>query len=468
MIRLTFTLRRVATALLCTLAHVAAAQSPSATVSFEYDNLGNLVKTTDGLQHITTYAYDALSRRTNSTDHASGVTRYTYDALDQLTSVTDARGIVTAYTIDGLGNLRQTVSGDTGTTSNGYDEAGNLTSRTDAKQQTTTYQYDALNRLTLITHADATTVIYQYDQGPNAIGRLSQITDSSGSIQYGYDLHGRVTTESRFIAGASHVTSYRYDAAGRLSGMTYPTGLVLEYGRDGAGRISQINRVVANVAAPLLQAVAYQPFGPVASVTFGNGSTQARSYDLDGRLASYALSAQTMAVSYDAANRITAIGDAANAATGNTYGYDVLDRLTSQITPTASHGYAYDAVGNRTQKSTNGAAVGFGYNGSGNRLTQVGAQAIATDPNGSITSKGNATFNYDVRGRMVSANTAIGLVQYTVNSLGQRVRKVTPTDTTVFHYDGAGKLIAETVTTGGTSKHQEYVYLGDMPVAVIK
>ena len=453
---------------LCALASIAGAQSPSATVSFDYDNAGNLTKTTDGLQHTTTYGYDALSRRTSATDQATGVTRYTYDALDQLTSVTDARQILTVYTIDGLGNLTQTASGDTGATINTYDEAGNLTSRTDARQQKTTYQYDALDRLTLVTYADNATVVYTYDQGPNAIGRLSRITDSSGSVQYSYDPHGHVTEETRVIGGASHVTAYRYDTAGRLSGMSYPTGLVLEYGRDGAGRINQISTMAGGVATPLLQAVTYQPFGPVADVTFGNGQTQKRNYDLDGRLAGYSLSAHTMAIGYDAANRITAIGNSSAPATGTTYGYDVLDRLTSAIAPTISHGYDYDAVGNRTQKTVNGAPTAYAYTGTGNRLTQAGAQAVATDPNGSITSKGNATFNYDARGRMVSANTAIGVVQYTINSLGQRVRKVTPNDTTVFHYDAGGKLIAETTTTGTVTSTQQYVFLGEMPVAVVK
>ena len=41
-----------------------------------------------------------------------------------------------------------------------------------------------------------------------------------------------------------------------------------------------------------------------------------------------------MAISYDAASRITAIGDATNPAAAHTYGYDELDRLTSVVTPT--------------------------------------------------------------------------------------------------------------------------------------
>ena len=65
---------------------------------------------------------------------------------------------------------------------------------------------------------------------------------------------------------------------------------------------------------------------------------------------------------------------------------------------------------------------------------------------------------------MVSATTAIGLVQYQINGLGQRVQKTTPTETTVFHYGMEGRLIGE--RTGTAQKN--YVYLGDMPVAVLK
>jgi hypothetical protein len=44
------------------------------------------------------------------------------------------------------------------------------------------------------------------------------------------------------------------------------------------------------------------------------------------------------------------------------------------------------------------------------------------------------------------------------------VQKITPTETTVFHYDRSGKLIAE----GTGSTLTEYVYLDDIPVAVLK
>lgn len=175
-----------------------------------------------------------------------------------------------------------------------------------------------------------------------------------------------------------------------------------------------------------------------------------------------------MAIGCDAARRITSIAEQGNAAIGNTYGYDVVDRLTNVITPTLGQTYAYDAVGNRTQKVNNSASTALTYAAGSNRLATVGGQNIATDLNGSITNKGNATFNYDARGRMVSAATLIGLVHYTINSFGQRVRKVTPSETTVFHYDADGKLIAETTTGASGTRTQDYVYLGSKPVAVLK
>lgn len=469
MMRHTFMMRSVAAAALSLACGVACAQVQDTTTTFEYDIAGNLTKVTAPLNHVTLFGYDALSRRTSATDATgTGTTRYEYDPLDQLIQVTDARAVVTKYTVDGLGNLTQTTSGDTGATINTYDEAGNLASSTDAKLQKTTYKYDVLDRLTLVTYSDASTLAFLYDQGANGLGRLSRITDASGAIEYGYDLHGRVTKETRTVDATPYATLYHYDNMGRLSGMTYPSGRTIDYARDTLGRISQISSTLGTTVLPIVTQVSYQPFGPVQSVGFANGQTQARSYDLDGRLASFSLATQTMAVAYDAASRITGIADAANVSNGQTYGYDALDRLTNVATPTAAQNYGYDKVGNRTLKVNNGATTAYDYAGPGNRLTQVGAQAIVMDANGSITNKGSASFNYDARGRMLSANTAIGLVTYTINSLGQRVRKVTPTETTVFHYDMSGKLIAETTTTGASTKTQEYVFLGDMPVAVLK
>lgn len=461
--------RPLCAALLCALGLPSHAQTTLPATSYQYDANGNVTKITDGLGKATTNTYDALDRLVKVTDPANGVTQYGYDALDQLVKVTDPRNLSTTYAVDGLGNQNSLTSPDTGVTKRTFDAAGNVLTSTDAKNQVTTYQYDLLKRVTQITYHDGTTIGYTYDQGANALGRLSRITETGGSIEYRYDIQGRVVMEVRTIGAKSYTTEYQYDSAGRLTKMVYPGGRSVDYVRDAVGRVSQVNTTQNGVTQAVITNVTYQPFGPAQTIVFGNGQADSRSYDTAGRITGYTLNGQAKTLSFDAANRITAIADQATPAINANYGYDLLDRLTSFQQPngTASISYVYDAVGNRTSQTNGGAVTNYTYATTNNRLTQLsGAKAasIATDANGSITNNGANQFTYDARGRMVSANTSLGQVSYRINALGQRVQKITPNETTVFHYDQSGKLIAENTGTSTT----EYIYLGDMPVAVLR
>jgi YD repeat-containing protein len=88
------------------------------------------------------------------------------------------------------------------------------------------------------------------------------------------------------------------------------------------------------------------------------------------------------------------------------------------------------------------------------------------DANGSTTADAINQYTYDARGRLAQANTGSGLVQYKVNALGQRIRKTATQGDTVYHYDSQGRLIAESSSSGMVQT--EYIYLGDIPVAVLK
>jgi len=67
---------------------------------------------------------------------------------------------------------------------------------------------------------------------------------------------------------------------------------------------------------------------------------------------------------------------------------------------------------------------------------------------------------------MVQSVGALGTTAYQVNALGQRVRKTGAADDRVFHYDTKGRLIAESDPDGKTRR--EYIWLGDIPLAVIQ
>ena len=447
------------------------------TTEYAYDDQGNVVSVKDPLNHVTANQYDALNRLKQVTDPNLGVTQYAYNGLDALTQVIDPRSLVTGYTVDGLGNLTQQSSPDTGTTVNTYDTAGNLLTQTDAKGQVTTYAYDALNRVTLITFNDGSKQSYGYDQGANGIGRPTSIAETSPASQvtrqiaYAYDLHGRVTAETRTVNGVQYVLGYSYDSAGRLTGMTYPSGRSVAYTFDALGRVSQVNTTKGTATQIVVQNVAYHPFGGAKGYTLGNGQAYSRGIDLDGRIASYTLGAQSFGIGYDAASRIQFISDFANSANTNNYDYDSLDRLTSAVTPSTPYAYNYDAVGNRMSRAAGSSTDTYAYSSSSNRIASITPssgplRSFVFDANGSTTADGNNTYAYDTRGRMVQATSSLGATTYQVNALGQRIRKTNSLGDTAFHYDTRGRLIAETDPAGAVKR--EYLYLGDIPVGVVQ
>jgi YD repeat-containing protein len=452
---------------------------------YGYDSQGNLTSVTDPLGHVTTNVYDALNRLKQVIDPAAsgpsagGSTQYAYDGLDQLTRVTDPRGLATGYTIDGLGNLTRLSSPDTGVSSSGFDAAGNLTSQLDPRGVSTSFTYDALNRLTAATYTPPAgssiapvAIAYTYDQGVFGLGRLTGMSDPSGSTAYSYDAHGRLTQDARTIGGVTHVISYGYDVTGRLTHIVYPSGRTIDYTLDALGRINQIDTSYQGTTQTAVSSVTYQPFGPVKSFTYGNALAERRTFDLDGRMASYSLGSINRDVSYDDASRITAFRHyiPANPALDQDFGYDNLNRLTSWSAASTSQSFNYDAIGNRTSQTIGAISYPYTYSAVSNQLTAVAgpsANSFQYDAAGNIQAATQKTFSYDARHRLIQASFGTKSASYGVNALGQRVTKTPGSGVaTVYHYDSAGHLIAESDAQGNVQT--EYIYLGDIPVAVIQ
>jgi RHS repeat-associated protein len=461
------------------LLQVPVAYAVSPVTQYEYDATGNRTKVIDPLNRSTVQAYDALNRTKQITDPASGITQYGFNAINQLISVTDPRSLTTSYTFNALGDLLTQASPDTGTTQSVYDSAGNLTSRTNAKGQLTTYNYDALNRLTQISYADGQVTQYGYDQGTNGQGRLTSITHNYPSghhfagtltLSYSYDSRGRILSETRTLPSSSTPMGlvYAYDAAGRLSTMTYPSGRVTTYQYDAAGNLLALGTAALGGSSQTIAAnMSYRPFGPHQSHVWGNGTAYTKSFDAEGRLASYPLGASNIVLGYDAASNITSKTDASNAALNQGYGYDALDRLTQQTESSTSHSWGYDSVGNRTSQTVGVSSTTYQYGALNNRLIQVGSQAITSDANGAITQDGTNTYTYDARERLVSTQNAAGTTYYLIDPLGRRLVKNNAAQsipTTQYLYDTMGHLVVEMTGAGVTL--QEHFWGNDTPLAV--
>jgi len=173
----------------------------------------------------------------------------------------------------------------------------------------------------------------------------------------------------------------------------------------------------------------------------------------------------TLAYTFDNANRITGISDSSNSALTWTYGYDVLDRLTSASTTANSYGWTYDANGNRTAQTTTGATT-FNVSTTSNRLTSTSgtlARTYSYDADGHTGGYGSLTFSYNNRGRMSS--TSGSSTSYLYNAIGQMYEKSGSGGTEYLMYDEAAHLIGEYNSSGGLI--EETVWLGDIPVAVL-
>lgn len=440
---------------------IAAAGTAAVTTTFSYDANSNQTGINEPLSRNTVQVFDELNRLKQVTDPLSGITKYGYSAFGQLSSVTDPRNKVTTYTYNGLGDLKQQVSPNTGTTNNTYDSGGNLQTSTDARSKTATYTHDALNRVTSLTYPDQT-IGYTYDSGTNQIGRLTQVTDASGSTGWSYDTHGRVLSRQQSM-GVTKTVGHAYDSTGHLQTVTLPSGNTIAYGyTDG-----KITSLTLNGSTTILSNVLHQPFGPTRGWTWGNSTIAVREYDADGKITDIE-SAGLKSYGYDDAFRITGITDAANSSLSQSYGYDLLDRLTSATGTGLNQGWAYDANSNRLTQSGSAAST-YTVSGTSNRLSSISGALTRTysyDNAGNTTGDGTATFTYNDAGRLVSATKAGVTATYALNALEQRVMKTTGGSSRYFVYDEAGQLVGEYDNAG--SLIQETVWLGDIPVATLR
>lgn len=454
---------------------------------FTYDANGNHQTVTDALSRVTDNDYDPLNRLTRTLQDIGGIqaeTKFEYDALDHLTQVTDPKGLDTTYQYNGLGDLTQLASPDTGTTSYTYDSAGNRQTQTDARGITSTYSYDALNRLTGIAYPTTSlNVGYVYDTANTvctagetfALGRLTQMTDSSGHTQYCYDRFGNLVRKVQTTNGHSFELRYAYTKAGQLQSVIYPDGAIVDYVRDGQGRITEVGATPAvGVREVLLHQAMYHPFGPVAGWTYGNGRTMARPLNQNYQptaILDNTTGGLSLGYTFDAVGNLSQLSNGDQSAILANYGYDTLNRLTDVMdgpTNTVLEHYGYDATGNRTGLTNAGGTANYVYPTTNHRLTQVGATARSYDNAGNTIQIGGTAkeFVYNDAGRMSQVKASgTPTMNYQLNGRGEQVRKYLNTSNTYTVYDEAGRWIGDYDNSGNAL--QQAIWLDDLPVGLL-
>ena len=270
-----------------------------------------------------------------------------------------------------LGRRLSETSPDRGSLSYRYDLANNLIEMTDGRGIVTTYTYDVLERMIekSFPTSPSENVRYVYDSCSFGIGRLCEVEDESGSSAYQYDAYGNISQMSKTELGQSYSTGYEYDDGDRPIRISYPSGRVIDLQRDGIRRIRAITATVNGRQQPIISGLQYRGDHRMTQRSFGNGLTESRRYDLQGRLLSQTLNGQpsggggvqapsidSRSYAYDANGNL--LSRSGSAQTG-TYAYDRLDRLISDAVNAAAPSpsksqYQYDLNHNRQSKTHTG------------------------------------------------------------------------------------------------------------------
>jgi RHS repeat-associated protein len=448
----------------------------SQSTAFTYDKNSNVLTITDPLSHVTTQTFDQLNRLSTFKDAETDLSSIKYDSHSRPLTVTDPRGRQTTTVYDGFGDKIQQNSPDSLKTIYYYDADYNLTGRNQSGINYSSATYDALDRLLTRTYTGDSTlnVSITYDQAGHGdgIGRLTSVTDQPGSLSRSYDARGNIITDARTIASQLYSTGYTYESAGRLSSITYASsGWLVSYTRDSAGQITTVTDTQpGHGAVNLATSVTHLPFGPVASLTWGNGVTDARTFDLDYRMTSITdhgtANIQYLSYGYDADNNVTSITDHVTPADNQTFHYDLLSRISFASGPYGSvSSITFDSNSNRKAYG----ATTYTIPGLSNRMSKVGTSSISYISTGNISAIGTATMTYNQANQLATVvNGTTNTYYYDVFGNRSKIKVTGNLPFRVNVYDLSGKLLNETTSVSNVSTETDTVYLDDMPLSVIQ
>jgi RHS repeat-associated protein len=448
-----------------------------------YDKKGNPVSLTDGNDNTTVQGFDALDRMQVQLGPLGHSVVRDYDDQGRVSSVTDPRGLLTSYQYDGLGNLVSQYSPDTGSQVYTYDEAGNRISAVVANGVSIRYDYDALNRVTFIDYEDDShDISLTYDVGDYSVGRLSSISEAGSDTHFAYDYLGNVRDVTVSRGSIDYQVAYQRDASQRLLALTYPSGIKVIYSRDAGGEIRDVALERDGTVSSLALGIDQLAFGPLSGMHYGNGIELSRVFDLD-----YQIVEQSHASLVDDIYQYDANGNITDRS-GNSFAYDELNRLMSAELAAGDITYSYDETGNRTSYNIRRSTDVYEYDADSNHLMRTSEWEFEYDANGNQVGRwqrdgsgDGLAYTYDQHNRMVAVRRletvtsgkgkhriteqVETLVSYDYNAFGQRVSKTSNGVLTNYVYGINGKLIAE--SDGRGDPIRDYVYLEDMPLAVV-
>jgi RHS repeat-associated protein len=418
------------------------------TVTFDYDNLDRLTRVTypdatttelsyarldlvtyqDRLGHKSTYEYDAKGRLENSTDPLGRKTWLEWCGCGHLEAIIDPMGRMTHWQRDVQGRVIAKEFADGSRVNYEYEKSTSRLKRIrDEQNQITEFTYDVAGSLTAQLHRNALKptpdVKYTYDPD---FPRMTSMVDGEGTTYFQY-----VPIGNSPVLGAGQLASvngpwgndevvYSYDATGRITSRAI-NGVATRMTLDAANRMTRITNALGvfdltwDGGSDRLVGETYPngqrsefAYGPVlqdnrlARITHflpGGAKLSEFTYDHDaaGEITRWTQMQQgnskTWTPSYDAANRLTGLAEAA----GNN--------------PVKNMVWNYDNADNRLLEQIDSKKYEFGYN-SLNQLANVGTNVAVS----------GESYEWDAEHRLVAIIRGSRRVEMSYDGMGHRTR----------------------------------------------
>ncbi|HEV2342780.1 MAG TPA: Ig-like domain-containing protein [Actinocrinis sp.] len=390
---------------------------------------------------------------------------YTYNAAGQLTAVTDP---VTTVHYD-------------------YDpSSGQLLGSSDANNQPiSTITYGPDGRVATVAQGGDPPITVT----ANAATRTQTVADPNGKLTTTelFDADGNLAERDQASGGKTLKTTYTYDASGRPTSTTGPTGAIVSttydespgptngqilsdtdgdgrtitysaytrFGRPGEelnpdGSVAQVVTYDPTTGRPLTDDVpglapttyTYNPDGTLASAKDPAGRTTQYTYDANGNLAT-----QTDAAGHTirTTENSTGLAVAQTDASGHEsdYAYDGNGNLTSVTAATthATETATYNGFNKPlTVTDQDGKTTTYAYDGAGNVVKR-------TNPDGVVT-----TYAYDADGNLTAETSPTGTTHYTYDAFGQLAETDNANAEIDLAYDDAGRLLKQTTCASAPSQ----------------
>lgn len=414
------------------------------------------------------------------------------------TTVTNRLGTVTDYQYNQNGNILSTTirgatEADNIVSTFVYDTTGRLIRETKPRGNGVTYEYDSIGNVTkkrekasmVATDDDQQDLITLSTYGGDFNQLLGRTTPGGTQSALTYDATGNlIKTEVQNVhlddTEITHTlsTHYEYDAQGRVTKTTDPTGSItrITYGTGGFATAITKGLRATEVAGiydetnSSTTSYTYDTHGNPLTTTDGEGKVSTFTYDAFDRLTS-SLSPTGIVQNhfYDANNSRMRTETPLNATTkrSETKAHDVLDQVTSNMIMGEPMEWQMNMTtynGNQNVTATTD-AMGLRTTYSYDALEHIREKRVIMDPllpaNDLVT-----TYVYDKNGNLIRTTDPTGAVtNFTYDAFDRLVASTDAANTTIHvSYDRDGHAIETTTTVPGVGEGAESVLLSKMAI----